>query len=65
MKEKLTEKEIEEGYFIDDVLGKCNIKKTLDERNKKIEEETEDYEAFDNMHNCDNIVNQSTVPSLL
>ena len=46
----LTDKEIEEGYFIDPVLGRCNIKKAMADRAEAIRRE---YEAFDNMHRND------------
>lgn len=52
----LTDKEIEEGYFIDDVLGKCNISKALDQRNKAIRRE---YEAFRIMHKHDGSFTES------
>lgn len=35
----LTNQEIEEGYFIDPVLGKCNIKTTARDRNEAIKKE--------------------------
>lgn len=49
----LTNKEVEEGYFIDPVLGKCNVKKAMQQRAEAIRRE---YEAFDNMHRADGIV---------
>jgi len=46
----LTDKEVEEGYFMDPVLGKCNIRKAMSERAEAIRRE---YEAFDIMHRND------------
>lgn len=46
----LTLKEELDGYFIDPVLGKCNIRKAMKERQLAMENE---YEAFDRMHRND------------
>ena len=46
-KGNLTDKEIECGYFMDPILGKCNIKKALEDKGKAMENE---YEVFNNMH---------------
>lgn len=59
---KLTDQEISEGFFIDIVLGKCNIKKALAEKSNAIRRE---YEAFNNMHDSDGIVDTPDIPSKL
>lgn len=51
----LTDKEIEEGYFIDPVLGRCNLKKAMQERSEAIRSE---YEAFDILHSIDGTLNK-------
>lgn len=48
--DKLTNEEIEDGYFIDPIYGMCNMKKALGDINEEIRRE---YEAFDLMHKCD------------
>ena len=58
---KLTKKETEEGYFIDVVLGKCNIRKAIKERHETIWRE---YEAFNDMHNADGTVDNKCVLKL-
>lgn len=44
---KLTEKEIKDGFFVDIVLGKCNIRKALEDRDSRLRSE---HEAFCKMH---------------
>lgn len=58
----LTDEEISEGYFMDVVLGKCNIKKALQQRSEAIRSE---YEAFDSIHRNDGVVGVSNSPSKL
>lgn len=50
-KTKLTKEEKNEGYFMDPVLGRCNIQKAMKERR--------DYEAYEDMHLVDGIHNKS------
>lgn len=38
------------GDFLCPVLGRCNVKKTFQDRRKAEEDE---YEAFNRMHTCD------------
>ena len=52
----LTKKEVEEGYIIDSVLGKCNPSKALKERREAIQNE---IESFDRMHTIDGILGKS------
>ena len=47
---KLTEKEIKDGFFVDIVLGKCNIRKALEQRSLRLRSEDE---AFNKMHSTD------------
>lgn len=56
-KETLTKKEIKEGYEIDPVLGKINVRKALKERSEAIRSE---YEAFDLMHSADGTFSKSS-----
>ena len=58
----LTDEEISEGYFMDVVLGKCNIKKALQQRSEAIRSE---YEAYNTMHDNDGIIGVSNSPSRL
>lgn len=53
----LTDKEVEDGYSIDPVLGRVNMRKTLSERQKAMEKE---YEAFNTMHNIDGTSRKSS-----
>lgn len=46
-------KDKQEGYFIDPVYGKCNIKKALRDRDIRSE-----YEAYDFMHKSDGTLNK-------
>jgi len=46
----LTDKEVEEGYSMDPVFGKINIKKAMQDKREAVRSE---YEAFDNMHRAD------------
>lgn len=51
----LTQEEKDQGFFVDAVLGKCNIGKTLAERSDAIRKE---YEAFSTMHINDGITSK-------